>query len=178
MRYEDDPTAPKGVPRRGQLLFAAGFAVVALILAVSYPSQTTWVEKTKWAAQPGFWPLVAVGGMVLFTGLHLMGLRPRRVGRADLAEGRRWGAGVEFCLWFLAYVFLVPVIGYVVASAAFAPALVWRMGYRSRAMLWLAVGFALAVVIVFKALLEVKIPGGAVYDYLPGALRSFFILNL
>ncbi len=178
MRHEDDPTAPRGVPRRGQLLFAAGFAVFAVLLAVSYPSQTTWVENTKWAAQPGFWPAVAVGGMVLFTALHAARLRPRRIARADLAEGRRWAAAAEFCAWFLAYVFLVPLIGYVFASAAFLPALTWRMGYRTRFWLWLSAAVAVAVVVLFKAFLEVKIPGGAVYEYFPAALRSFFILNL
>ncbi|MDJ0627142.1 MAG: tripartite tricarboxylate transporter TctB family protein [Rhodobacter sp.] len=178
MRYEDDPTTPKGVPRRGQMLFASVFGAFAVFLAVSYPGQTAWVEKTKTAAQPGFWPLIGVGGMVLFTGLHILRLNSRRLRRPDWAEGRRWTGALEFCVWFLAYVFLVPVIGYVFASALFVPALTWRMGYRSGFMLWVSLGFALAVVVVFKAFLEVKIPGGAFYDYFPAALRSFFILNL
>jgi hypothetical protein len=44
-------------------------------------------------------------------------------------------------------------------------------------MLGSAVLVALAVVVVFKSFLSVKIPGGAIYEYLPDALRSFFILN-
>ena len=178
MRYEDDPTVPRGVPRRGQIVFAVGFIVFAVFLALSYPSQTTWVEGEKTAAQPGFWPLIGVGGMVLFTVLHVLRLNRRKVLRPDWVEGRRWLQALEFCAWFLAYVFLVPGIGYVFASALFLPALTWRMGYRSPLMLWLSVGFAVGVVVLFKAFLEVKIPGGAVYDYFPGALRSFFILNL
>ena len=56
-------------------------------------------------------------------------------------------------------------------------ALAYRLGYRSRYMLWVSAIFAVVVVVVFKGLLNVKIPGGAIYEYLPGALRSFFILN-
>ena len=178
MRHEDDPTARQGVPRRGQLLFAVAFIAFSGFLAASYPSQTTWVENTKWAAQPGFWPALAVGGMLLFTGLHVLGIRRRRLHRPDLAEGRKWLAALEYVGWFLAYVFAVPVIGYVFASVIFLPALTWRMGYRSRFMLGLSVVFAVAVVILFKSLLEVRIPGGAIYEYFPSALRSFFILNL
>ena len=55
--------------------------------------------------------------------------------------------------------------------------IVLRLGYRSRAMMWISLGFGGAVVVLFKGLLSVRIPGGAIYEYLPGALRSFFILN-
>ena len=178
MRPEDDPTAPRGAPRRGQLLFAAGFIVFALFLAARYPRQTTCVENAIWAAQPGFWPAVAVGGMVLFTALHMLRLNRHRLRRPDWVEARRWIWALEFCGWFLLYVFLVPLIGYLFASAAFLPALTWRMGYRSRLMIWLSAGFAVSVVVLFKAFLDVRIPGGALYDYFPAAFRSFFILNL
>jgi hypothetical protein len=40
------------------------------------------------------------------------------------------------------------------------------------------VGFAIAVVLVFKGLLSVRIPGALLYEYLPGPLRSFAILYL
>ena len=44
-------------------------------------------------------------------------------------------------------------------------------------MMWSAGVFAVLVVLIFKSFLQVKIPGAAIYEYLPGALRSFFILN-
>jgi hypothetical protein len=52
------------------------------------------------------------------------------------------------------------------------------MGYRSRLMMGISAAFAVFVVLLFKAFLSVKIPGGMVYEYLPGELRSFFILYL
>jgi hypothetical protein len=35
----------------------------------------------------------------------------------------------------------------------------------------------LFIVLIFKTFLEVKIPGGAIYEFLPNTLRSFMILN-
>lgn len=175
---DDDPASPKGVPNRGQRLFAVLFLGFALAMALAYPSQTVWVAKSKLAAQPGFWPAIAVGGMVLFTGLHLLCMRPRTFRRADWGEGAKWLTSLEFVIWFLVYVFLVPLIGYLLASVLFLPALCWRMGYRTPLMLGVAVLMAILIVVGFKSFLQVRIPGGLIYEYLPGALRSFFITYL
>ena len=165
-------------PRRGQLVFALILVGAALLLLVLIGEQTTWVKKTKLFAQPRFWPAVAIGGMVLMGGLHLYKLPWRRVSRYDLWEVKRWGQVFEFAGWFMGYVLLVPVIGYLPVTMAFVPLLCWRMGYRSRFMLWAGVAFAVIVVVLFKGFLSVKIPGALIYEYLPGALRSFFILYL
>ncbi|EPJ45233.1 MAG: hypothetical protein OFPI_37520 [Osedax symbiont Rs2] len=37
---------------------------------------------------------------------------------------------------------------------------------------------AVATVVIFKSLLEVKIPGGASYQYLPEGIRNFMIVYL
>ncbi|WP_073248834.1 tripartite tricarboxylate transporter TctB family protein [Shimia gijangensis] len=164
-------------PLRGQLLFAIVFLVAALLLLSQLGDQTKWVKRTKFFAQPRFWPAVSIIGMVLFGGLHLWKLPRRKFDRADFVEWRVWLFTIEWVLWFLIYVILVPIIGYLPVTMVFMPILMWRMGYRSKKMLWISVFFGVAVVILFKALLDVKIPGGATYEYLPGALRSFFILN-
>ncbi|MGR3760386.1 tripartite tricarboxylate transporter TctB family protein [Roseobacteraceae bacterium NS-SX3] len=165
-------------PRRGQLVFAMAFAAAALLLLALIPQQAAWVAKTRLYAQPRFWPAVAIGGMVLLGGLHLYRLPWRRVSRYDLWETRRWAQVLEYAGWFMGYVLLVPLIGYLPVTLAFVPLLAWRMGYSSRVMLWISAAFAVAVVVLFKGLLSVKIPGSALYEYLPGALRSFFILYL
>ncbi|KIC16935.1 tripartite tricarboxylate transporter TctB family protein [Leisingera sp. ANG-Vp] len=165
-------------PRRGQLVFALILLAAALLLLALIGEQTTWVKKTKLFAQPRFWPAVAIGGMVLMGGLHLYKLPWRRVSRYDLWEVKRWGQVFEFAGWFMGYVLLVPVIGYLPVTMAFVPLLCWRMGYRSGFMLWAGVAFAVIVVVLFKGFLSVKIPGALIYEYLPGALRSFFILYL
>ena len=95
----------------------------------------------------------------------------------DRREAKVWASVVEWAGWFLAYVLLVPIIGYLPVTVAFTVLLTWRVGYRDRIMMISAVLFAIAVVLVFKSFLQVKIPGSALSEYLPGALRSFFILN-
>jgi|GEM_PF-5204860 len=39
---------------------------------------------------------------------------------------------LEWAAWFLVDVWLVPIIGYLPMTLIFAPALTWRMGYRTR----------------------------------------------
>ena len=163
--------------RRGQLIFAVGFVVFAVVLLVLIGDQTRWVDKTRLFAQPRFWPAIGLGGMVIMGGLHLYLLPWRRVSRYDWGEARKWALVGEYALWFMGYVVAVPVLGYLPMTLIFVPLLAWRMGYRSRKMMAISAGFAVCVVILFKSFLSVKIPGGAIYEYLPGALRSFFILN-
>jgi len=165
-------------PRRGQVVFAVAFFGLSALLLSMIGDQTRWVPKTQFAAQPRFWPAIGLGVMVVFGGLYLWYLPWRRTQRADWAELRKWGTVIEYALWFMAYVLLVPIIGYLPMTLIFVPALTWRMGYRSRRMLGIAVVFGFIVVVLFKSFLSVRIPGGAIYEYLPGALRSFFILNL
>jgi hypothetical protein len=164
-------------PLRGQILFAIGFFVISAILLSQIGDQTKWVAKTKFAAQPRFWPAVGLGGMVLFGALHVLHLPRRRIIRDDKLEARKWATVFEWVLWFLAYVWLVPIIGYLPVTMAFTTALAWRAGYRSPRMLWTAAGVGAGIVILFKSILNVKIPGSMLYEFFPGALRSFFILN-
>lgn len=162
----------------GQALFALGLVAVAALLLSLIGQQTDWTDKTEIYAQPRFWPALSLAAMLAFGALHYWRQPRRKLRKADWAEARAWLRPAEFALWFMAYVWAAPVIGFLFASLVFAPALAWRMGYRRRATLWIAAGFGAAVVVVFKGLLSVKIPGALVYEYLPDGLRSFFILYL
>ena len=54
-----------------------------------------------------------------------------------------------------------------------------RLGYRDWRTLLAAIGVAVAVVILFKAVLQVRIPAGEIYQLLPaGDLRTFFMVYL
>ncbi len=173
----DDLSEDTRRPKRGQLLFALLFLAISVLLLAVLGDQTKWVKGKELFAQPRFWPGIGVAGMVGFTALHLWQLPRRRLLRSDWIEGRVWLSVFEWALWFLAYVFLVPLVGYLPTSLVFAPVLTWRMGYRSAKLLWISALFAVVVVLLFKAFLQVKIPGSALYEYLPGAVRTFFILN-
>ena len=165
-------------PKRGQLLFTVGFLTVSALLAALLWDQTVWKDGKDWFSQARFWPAVGVFGMVGFTALHLWQLPRKRFARPDWIEGRNWLRVFEFVGWFLAYVWLVPLLGYLPVTLVFAALLTRRMGYRDPKMLWIALVFGLTVVLLFKAFLQVKIPGAALYEVFPGAVRNFFILYL
>ncbi|MEZ5478349.1 MAG: hypothetical protein R3E95_12975 [Thiolinea sp.] len=84
---------------------------------------------------------------------------------------------MEYALWFLLYVWVVPIIGYLPATLLFMPLLALRAGYRDKRQLLSMVAIGFVIVLLFKSFLAVKIPGGAIYEYLPDGLRSFMLLN-
>ena len=180
-----------GIARRaGQLVFALAFLAVAILLLALIGEETAWKKGTKLAAQPRFWPAVSLSAMVFFAALHLRGLLGRRARQdmralgapphswpADRREARHWSRGLEFVAWFAALIVLVPLVGFAPTAVGFAVALTLRLGYPRRTA-WIAAGFAILTVIVFKAGLSVRIPGGALYEWLPGAARNVAILYL
>ncbi len=48
---------------------------------------------------------------------------------------------------------------------------------KNKKMMTYAACIGFSIVVIFKSFLEVKIPGGAIYELFPNAMRSFFILN-
>ncbi|WP_434286733.1 tripartite tricarboxylate transporter TctB family protein [Celeribacter sp. SCSIO 80788] len=163
--------------RPGDLVFALAFMAFALATLIVMPRQTTWVPNTVLFAQPAFWPGVGVIMMVGFGAVHLLSsvVSTRQEGRG--AELLYWLRSLEFVAWFLCYVWLVPVIGYLPATMLFAVLLVLRLGYRAPWSFFWAAAFGFAVVAVFKAGLQVKVPAGALYGYLPDSIRTFMVVN-
>ncbi len=161
----------------GDLLFAGLFLALSLILLSQLPEQTKWAKKTVLFGQPRFWPTVGLLGMAVFGGAYFWTRFRRNDLQREWLEVANWLRSIEFALWFMIYVWAVPQIGYLLASVIFAPVLAFRMGYRTPKMLLSAFGLGFGTVLIFKSFLSVKIPGGAIYEYLPTALRSFMILN-
>ncbi|QUJ78226.1 tripartite tricarboxylate transporter TctB family protein [Sulfitobacter albidus] len=163
----------------GQVVFVIGAFLVSVLLLSQIGSQTEWNDRARTvAAQPRLWPAVALVLMVLGFGLHWRSMRRRRPDAIDWLEVRRWVEPLEFLGWFLIYVLAVPRLGFLPVSLLVACALTWRLGYRTRGALALAAVFAVAITVVFKGLLGVNIPGGQIYDFLPGSIRTFFLVYL
>lgn len=164
--------------RPGELVFAAGFFGFSVLLLILIPWQTQWVPRSKLFTQPAFWPSIAITVMTLFSAGHLFCVLCANRLPGLAAELSAWARALEFVLWFIVYVWLVPIIGYLIATIAFTCALSFRMGYRSVRWMGLAAVFGLGVVVLFKGLLGVNIPAGDIYELLPaGALRSFLMSN-
>lgn len=165
--------------RPGDLVTAVLSLLFALFLAINLPFQTTWVTKTKLFAQPTFWPTVAITFMVLFSGLHVIGalVSDRIPGR--LQEVLQWFKALEFPIWFMVYVMLVPKLGYLPSTILFVTTLTLRLGYRGWRWMLTAVLLSIVIVVLFRGFLQVKIPAGATYELLPqGAMRTLFLTYL
>lgn len=161
--------------RPGDLVFSVAFFAFTLFLLATIDGQVTWGKNTRLLAQPAFVSWLAVICMTVFSTLHLISsvLSPKLEGR--WIEISFWLRSIEFAVWFMVYVFVVPQLGYLFGTILFAVVLTLRLGYRSPKMLLSAAGFGVAVVVIFKAFLQVKVPGGAIYEFLPTALRSFML---
>jgi len=181
---QDEPRTPSDLIRprhhRAEIVFALTAFAIALFLATQWSTQTAWFEGQRPGRQPGLWPLIAIGGMLLFGAAELTAciLRNRRAGGGSAtAEVAHWARSAEFLAWFLGYVLLVPWTGYLPATLLFCTALAFRLGYRG-AMLALAPVMGALVVVIFKGFLSVRIPGGALYELFPPAIRNFLVLYL
>lgn len=162
----------------GDLVFAVAFLIFSGFLASRLGDQVTWTSGTRFTMQPAFWPTVSVIAMTVFAALHWIGsiCSPRIPGRWE--EVWFWFRALEYGTWFIAYVLLVPKLGYLVASVLFTVVLLLRVGYRGWVPLSAGVALATVTVVLFRAVLQVKVPSGALYEYLPGAIRSFSRLYL
>lgn len=161
----------------GEMLFVGLLFAASAFLLSQIGEQAKFSAKGKLFAQPAFWPGVSVIGMVGFTALHLLTHMRQRAKSGLGDEVVIWLRALEFVGWFMVYVVLVPRLGYLPSTVLFTFLLALRMGYRGPAMLGWAAASGVAIVVIFKTLLGVKIPGGALYEYLPDGLRNFMILN-
>lgn len=161
--------------RPGDIVFAWVLLFVSVFLLSQLWSQTTWRNGNALFAQPRFWPGVSLALMAVFASFHLLGsaLSERLEGR--WSEVWLWISSLEYAAWFIAYALVVPITGYLPTTIAFAVALTYRAGYRSRSILMWSAGAAVIVVILFKTLLKVSLPAGQIYQYLPDGLRQIFL---
>ena len=156
------------------LVFALLFVLASVVLLSQLGTQTIWSSGKHLTAQPRFWPSVGLIMMLGFGALHLWQARsaPRT---GSLGEVGLWLRGLEYVVWFIGYVFLVPILGYLPASILIAVALVLRLGLWSLRWVAWAIILAFGIVVVFRVLLRVNVPGGAVYHWLPSGLSNFML---
>ena len=164
--------------RPGDIVFALVFLVFSLFLITQLGEQTKIVKRTKWFAQPSLWPTISLYAMFVFALLHWISsaVSPRIPGRWK--EVGFWLRSLEYVAYFLAYVWIVPLLGYLPSTVLFAIFLALRSGFRDFRSIALAALFGLTVTIIFRAFLQVKIPAGALYEYLPDAIRVLALTYL
>ena len=156
----------------GALFFAILFLAISLLLLAQIGSQTVWSAGRPLTAQPRFWPVIGLAMMVGFGLLHLWHRR-RLEWQGSGGEIWAWLRGLEFAAWFLAYVFLVPLAGYLPASLLVAVTLTLRVGFRGKRWILLSVLMAVGIVVLFRAVLRVHVPSGQLYHALPEPISNF-----
>ena len=176
-----DPSAILTAKRQPtDIVFAILALALAILLLLQLPEQTKYIKGVDIPSQPGFWPALSLGGMTLF-GLFNVFFSWRAARRSTTAiqiarEVLFWLHAFEYAVWFMAYVFLAPITGYLPTTLIFCLLLTLRTGYRNKRMLGFALLAGAGVVLVFKTFLQVKIPGGALYEFFPDAFRNILIL--
>ena len=160
---------------------SAFIVVVTLVLASQLDNQTRWIKRVDLVMQPGFFP--AVGLLVMGVPalvLSVVSFRDMRSG-INLASPRIIVAGFhrccEFAVWFLVYVYIIRWVGYLMATLLFMPALSLRVGFRGVRWMTTAVLIGLVIVLLFRTGLQVRLPEGYIYGYLPPEFRNFMIRN-
>jgi hypothetical protein len=161
----------------GTLVFAIIFVLMSVLLLTQIGEQTKWVSRKALPSQPRFWPFIGLSMMVGFGLVNLWQSRRASFGGSS-AEAIYWLKGLEYAAWFIGYVLMVPYIGYLPASLLVASVLVLRSGFRGLNWIGASLLFAFSVVILFRAVLRVNVPGGAIYHALPEPLSSFMLTYL
>ena len=160
--------------KEGALFFALLFLILSVVLLAQVDDQTVWSARKSLTAQPRFWPIIGLIMMVGFGAVHLW--RSRSSGWSG--SGRElwiWARGLEFVAWFLGYVFLVPQIGYLLASVMVAVMLTLRVGFRGKRWVFQSTLLAVGIVVVFRVVLNVRLPAGEIYHLLPEPLSNFML---
>ena len=164
---------------RGAFSFAFLFFASVLFLLINIEEQTRWVSGKALTSQPRFWPAVTLGLTVFFSLIYLLTtMLSTIVSRSEFDGGKEWFQWIramEFALWFAAYSALVPVLGYLFATLLVCVSLSWRLGYRTRKQLLIALFSGFIIVLFFRVLLGIHIPGGALYRILPQPLSNFMM---
>lgn len=161
--------------RPGDIVFAWAVLIFSVFLLSQITQQTAYSPGKNIVTQPRFWPMVSLTGMTVFAAFHLLGsaLSERLTGR--WSEVWLWVTSLEYAAWFVLYAILVPVLGYLPSTMIFAVVLALRVGYRSRATLVWATASAIVIVVLFKTILQVRLPAGQIYEALPDGLRQIFL---
>ena len=166
-----------------ELFFALMLTAGSVLLLSLIGDQIKYFSSKPFFKQPGLWTSIGLVGMVLSGILYSLTLwlgksRLPKKNQSLINELLVWMRSVEYLIWFMAYVLAVPWAGYLSATVVLGVLLTFRLGYKEQKYYTAIVATAIAIVVIFKSLLLVKIPGGALYDFFPDAIRNFLILNL
>ena len=178
-----DDSTEKIEPGTGVLYgIMAGISILLLILL---PFQTDSAPAGQgWWTAPALMPTIS---LVFFAGTavylfvqHMIAARRSNVEvdqaavRAELFE---WLRPLEYFIYYGIYIWLLGLVGYFLSSAIFAVGIAMRVGLRERKWVYFSILFALALTALFRWGLNIFFPAPALFEIMPGGLRTFLIRN-
>ena len=124
-----------------------------------------------------FTQLESVGVFVFAVGYLIISYRQHLKNSGDVLlpsmELFHWCRPLEYAFYFMLYVYLTPRLGYLPTTLLIYTALTLRAGYRNLRYIILALAVGFTTVFTFKTLLQVRIPGGQMYELFPEHIPEF-----
>ena len=188
---------------RGDFTFSLLLVGMVGFLLVSFSAQTGWQARklptdmlSYLAAQLGMidpegrvmrlgkilkqgWvaPLLCLAVLVPAVLLNLNGSWRRLRQQVPLRwryEIGQWLRACEFIAYFILYTLSVPILGYLVSTVLMGGFLTARLGYRGWRWAAIALASSLAIVVLFRSVLQIKTPVNIwLYNQMPDGVALF-----
>ncbi len=153
---------------RGDFVFSIVILVVALILLWQFAAESGWDKRElpqrrvgKILKQPWVGPLMCMS-IIVPAALHnpfASWRARRRDARLRLPDRTAYEIGQSARSFeFIAYTWVIGILGYLVSAVLFGLFLTLRLGYRSGRWIAISLAAGLSVVVVFRKLLQIKTP--------------------
>ena len=178
----EEETAQDSAP--GRMILALFFLVFGAGGLALMPFQTRLAPGDEgWFTQPWLMPLLTLALLTAVSLIYTVRIwRDREntlasnTGKALAGELWMWLRSAEFFFWYVAYIWLLGVVGYGISTFIFVADLGFRIGLRHPKWLLAALGATIAMTLLFRLGLEIWVPPAALYDILPRSIGNFLQL--
>ncbi len=184
----EDTTRPEpGLAHNPGLgVFYTAMFILGIILLILLPIQTeSGPVEQGWWTQPILMPaisiwLFAITATILFF-QHIIKVRRSEMARPSGERIRveifQWFKPVEYFVYYVAYIWLLGMVGYFLSSLIFIIGVGLRVGLRSPRWLLNGLLFAVLLIAVFRWGLQVWVPAAELYELFEKDTRIFLMRN-
>lgn len=173
---------------RGDLLFSLVMLGFVAFLLLNFNAESGWDTRKlpqkrvgKILKQSWVGPLLCMAILVPAVLINVwQSFKKWRRDKRQLVPNRlryelsQWARSLEFIAYFLVYTYAIAYLGYLLSTVIFALLLTYRLGYRGWRWFGKTLATALAIVILFRTILQIKTPINIwLYDQFPQGLENF-----
>ena len=173
---------------KGDLALSFIFLLVVMFLLIHFNHESGWYDRNldhkrfgKILKQQWVGPLICIcillpSACINFYQSFKISIQKKKLRIKNLTfyEISEWIKSLEFIFYFLAYTFLISILGYLFSTLIFAVFLTYRLGYRTYRWVCVSLFSAFCIVVVFRTILQIKTPINIwLYDQFPETLEIF-----